>query len=63
MSVEVIPTGAALGAEIRGVNLAQPLDDATFAAVEHAYNTRGVIFFRDQTSYSVATGRIHPPLR
>ena len=48
MSIEVIPTGAALGAEIRGVNLAQPLDDATFAAVENAYNTRGVIFFRDQ---------------
>jgi taurine dioxygenase len=48
MSIEVIPTGAAIGAEIRGVNLAQPLDDATFAAVEHAYNTRGVIFFRDQ---------------
>jgi taurine dioxygenase len=48
MSIEVIPTGAAIGAEIRGVNLAQPLDDATFAAVENAYNTRGVIFFRDQ---------------
>ena len=27
----IIPTGAALGAEIRGVDLAQPLDDATFA--------------------------------
>ena len=48
MSIEVIPTGAAIGAEIRGVNLAQPLDDATFAAVENAYNTRGVIFFRNQ---------------
>jgi taurine dioxygenase len=48
MSIEVIPTGAAIGAEIRGVNLAQPLDDATFAAVENAYNTHGVIFFRDQ---------------
>jgi taurine dioxygenase len=48
MSFEVIPTGAAIGAEIRGVNLAQPLDDATFAAVENAYNTHGVIFFRDQ---------------
>ena len=48
MSIEVIPTGAAIGAEISGVNLAQPLDNATFAAVENAYNTRGVIFFRDQ---------------
>jgi taurine dioxygenase len=48
MPVEVIPTGAALGAEIRGVDLAQPLDDATFAAIERAYNEHGVIFFRDQ---------------
>ena len=48
MSIDVIPTGAAIGAEVRGVNLAQPLDDATFAAVDSAYNTHGVIFFRDQ---------------
>ena len=48
MSIEIIPTGAPAGAEIRGVDLAQPLDDATFAAVENAYNARGVIFFRDQ---------------
>src|SRR5690349_24865413 len=48
MSIEVIPTRAALGAEIRGVNLDHPLDDATFTAIEHAYNIHGVIFFRDQ---------------
>src|SRR5260370_25255497 len=48
MSIEIIPTGAALGAEIRGIDLAQPLDDATFAAVDRAYNEHGVIFFRDQ---------------
>ena len=53
MSIEVIPTGAALGAEIRGINLAKPLGDATFAAIERAYNEHGVIFFRDQ--------RITPP--
>ena len=53
MSVEIIPTGAALGAEIRGVDLAQTLDDATFAAIERAYGEHGVIFFRDQ--------RITPP--
>lgn len=53
MSIEIIPTGAALGAEIRGVDLAQPLDDATFAAIERAYNDHGVIFFREQ--------RITPP--
>ena len=53
MSIEIIPTGAALGAEIRGVDLAQPLDDATFAAIERAYTAHGVMFFRDQ--------RITPP--
>ena len=53
MSIEVIPTGAAAGAEIRGVDLSQPLEDATFAAIDDAYNKHGVIFFRDQ--------RIAPP--
>ena len=48
MSIEIVPTGAALGAEIRGVNLAEPIDDETFAAIERAYNDLGVIFFRDQ---------------
>ena len=48
MSIEIVPTGAALGAEIRGVNLAEPLDDTTFTAIERSYNQYGVIFFRDQ---------------
>src|SRR5438270_12078832 len=48
MSFEIVPTGAALGAEIRGANLAGPLNDATFTAIERAYNQYGVIFFRDQ---------------
>ena len=53
MSIEVVPAGAALGAEIRGVDLADPIDDATFAAIERAYDAHGVIFFRGQ--------RITPP--
>ena len=48
MSIEIIPTGAALGGEIRGVDLSKPLDDVTFAAIEQAYATHGVVFFRDQ---------------
>ena len=48
MLIEIVPTGAALGAEIRGLDLACPLDDTTFAAIERAYNEHGVIFFRDQ---------------
>lgn len=53
MTIEIVPTGAAVGAEIRGVDLSKPLDDATFAAIEDAYDRNGVIFFRDQ--------RITPP--
>jgi taurine dioxygenase len=48
MSIEIVPTGAAFGAEIRGVDLARSIDDETFAAIEHAYNDYAVIFFRDQ---------------
>ena len=48
MSIEVIPTGAALGVEIRGIDLSQPLGDNAFALIERAYDEHGVIFFRDQ---------------
>jgi taurine dioxygenase len=37
-----------IGAEISGVNLAEPMDDATFAAVHAALMDHSVIFFRDQ---------------
>jgi Taurine catabolism dioxygenase TauD, TfdA family len=39
---EVRPTSGALGAELQGLDLAQPLD------VETAFNEHGVLFFRDQ---------------
>jgi taurine dioxygenase len=48
MNLEVIPSGAALAAEIRGRDLSEPIDDLTFAAIERAYNEYGVIFFRHQ---------------
>src|SRR6201996_7815684 len=48
MTIEIIPTSAALGAEISGIDLAQPFDDEKFAMTEQAYNDHGVIFFRDQ---------------
>ena len=44
----ILPTGAALGAEIRGLDLAQPMDDHTFEAVDDAFARFGVIFFRNQ---------------
>ena len=49
MSMKIIPTAAVLGAEIAGVDLSRPLDDAMFAAIERAYNEYGVIFFRSQS--------------
>jgi taurine dioxygenase len=40
--------GATIGAEITGVDLRRPLDDATFAEVERALLSFKVLFFRDQ---------------
>ena len=59
----IIPTGAALGAEIRGVDLAQPLDDATFAAIERAYDTLWRHLLPRPAHHAAAAGRLHPPLR
>lgn len=46
--LDIKPGGAALGAEIRGINLAQPVDEETFRAIEAALHEHEVIFFRDQ---------------
>jgi taurine dioxygenase len=48
MRFEIVPAGAALAAEIRGVDLAQPLGEDVFAAIERAYDDYGVVFFRNQ---------------
>jgi taurine dioxygenase len=47
-SLEIIPTGAALGAEVRGVDLTS-LDDRQFAALRHAWHQHQVILLRGQT--------------
>lgn len=49
MPLEIIPTGAAAGAEIRGVDLAAPLDDNDYATIDRALGEYGVIFFRTQS--------------
>jgi len=49
MTPDIRPFDAALGAEVRGVDLSRNLDDATFAAIERAYNDHSVLLFRDQT--------------
>ncbi len=46
--IQVNPISGALGAEIHGVDLSQPLDEATFADIRKAFLDNGVIFFRDQ---------------
>ena len=49
MGIEIVPTNATIGVEIRGVDLSKPLDDETFAEIETAFDTHGVIIFRDQS--------------
>jgi len=44
----VIPTGAALGATVRGVDL-RSVDDATFTHILQAWHEHSVLLFRDQT--------------
>lgn len=47
-TIEVQRVAGALGAEIHGVDLGQPLDDHTFAEIRQAFEDHAVIFFRDQ---------------
>lgn len=47
--IEIVPADAPMGAEIRGVDLSENLDDATFEAVQAAFDEYHVVFFRDQT--------------
>jgi len=46
--IEVRPLAGALGAEIFGIDLAGPLDDALLAEIRAAFTAHQVIFFRDQ---------------
>mgnify|MGYP002840087964 FL=1 len=49
MAIDVIETAAPVGAELRGVDLSQPLGDNLFGKIENAFNAHGVIFFRNQS--------------
>jgi taurine dioxygenase len=46
-SLDVVPTGAALGAEVRGVDL-RSIADATFTEIYRAWLDHSVLLFRDQ---------------
>ena len=47
-ALQVVPVDGALGAEIRGVDLAADLSDATVAAIRQVWLDHLVVFFRDQ---------------
>ena len=47
-NVEVVPTGAALGAEIRGVDLSQPVPEATKEIMRRAWADHLVLLWRGQ---------------
>jgi taurine dioxygenase len=45
---EVLPLTTAIGAEIRGVDISEPLEAATVDELRQALNRHAVVFFRDQ---------------
>ncbi len=47
-NLDIRPIAGALGAEIHGIDLSQPLDDMAFTALQRALHENLVIFFRDQ---------------
>lgn len=66
-AVEVVPTGSALGAEIRGVDLAN-LSPDDFARIEQAYHDNLVLRIRDQElsdpdliAFGKRFGELEPP--
>jgi taurine dioxygenase len=64
-SLRIRRTAGALGAEITGVNLAEPLSDETLAEIRRAFVEHQVIFFRDQAltpEQQLAFGRRFGPL-
>jgi len=46
-AIDVVPTGAALGAEVCGIDL-KTLDDARFAAIDAAWHAHQMLLFRGQ---------------
>jgi taurine dioxygenase len=50
--MEIVPSGAPVGAEITGVNLAGEVDESTFGQIREALNQHSMIFFRGQKSFS-----------
>ena len=47
--VSILPTTAIIGAEVRGIDLAETLSEASVRAIEAALHEHLVLFFREQT--------------
>jgi len=47
-TIEVVPTGGALGADVRGLDLSREIDEVTFRDVYKAWNDHLVLRFRGQ---------------
>jgi len=63
--IEIVPMDAVIGAEVRGVDLAKPLDAQTFSKIEAAYDRHTVLVFRNQRltpEQHIAFGRNFGPL-
>lgn len=59
-SFTVEPLSGAVGAQVSGLDLAKPLDEATVSALRIAFNENHVLFFRDQAlspAEQIAFGR------
>jgi len=48
MPITIVPSGAALGAEIRGVDLASEIDPATMHEIRQAFFQHEVVYFRNR---------------
>ena len=67
-SFTIVPIDAALGAELRGIDVSRPLPAATVTAIEAAWDRHLVLLIRDQTldddqllAFSRNFGRLDPP--
>lgn len=48
MPLTIRPFETAIGAEVMGFDMSKPMDDATFRAIDDAWNRYSVLVFRDQ---------------
>jgi taurine dioxygenase len=53
-TIQVTPFAPALGAEVRGIDLANGIDDATYREVRAAFLQYGVLFFKQQSEIAPA---------